>query len=67
MLDDLSTVLSQMKEMSMDMNTEIDRYVEAPKSVTYFIGFLQYETDHSHFLITGKRRLLSTSMTTFRN
>ena len=27
MLDDLSTVLSQMKELSMDMNTEIERYL----------------------------------------
>lgn len=27
MLDDLSTVLSQMKELSMDMNTEIERYI----------------------------------------
>lgn len=26
MLDDLSTVITHMKEMSMDMNTEIDRY-----------------------------------------
>jgi hypothetical protein len=29
MLDDLSTVLSQMKELSMDMNTEIERYLLA--------------------------------------
>lgn len=29
MLDDLSTVLSQMKEMSMDMNSEIDRQAPA--------------------------------------
>ena len=33
MLDDLSTVLSQMKELSKDMNTEIERYLLASNFV----------------------------------
>ncbi len=31
MLGELSTVISQMKEMSMDMNVEIQRYVLGPR------------------------------------
>lgn len=39
MLDDLSTVLSQMKELSMDMNTEIERYLLASNFVWRFRAF----------------------------
>ncbi len=33
MLGELSTVISQMKEMSMDMNVEIQRYVLVINSI----------------------------------
>lgn len=43
MLDDLSTVLSQMKEMSMDMNTEIDRYDGIPTFILMLFNFYTYQ------------------------
>lgn len=55
MLDDLSTVLSQMKEMSMDMNTEIDRQAPAIGHLHDDIGELNDRVKRAN--VRGQRLL----------